>query len=129
MDGCDGWMGWMDGSPGEVKYRAPYGANNQTLTILSRSLYAHYKSFPKIRYSDIYNKCLDDQIFAMRFGITGQTFRYLLNGSRPPFRAVLPIESWFTRTLEGVGKAGASVLTVPTKKYNVGNFLMIPSNN
>jgi len=30
-----------------------------------------------------------------------------------PFRAVLPIESWFTRALEGVGKAGTSVLTVP----------------
>ena len=24
---CYKWVGWMDGSPGGVKYRAPYGAN------------------------------------------------------------------------------------------------------
>ena len=30
--GWDG-MGWMDGSLGLVEYRAPYGANNNTLEI------------------------------------------------------------------------------------------------
>ena len=26
---CYKWMGWMDGSPGRVKYRAFYGARNR----------------------------------------------------------------------------------------------------
>ena len=43
----------------------------------------------------------------------------------PPFGAVLPIESWFTRTLEGIGKAGAPILTIPTKKGLVHTSLLV----
>ena len=45
----------------------------------------------------------------------------------PPFGAVLPIESWFTRTLEGIGKAGAPILAIPAKRPCT--YFIISSNH
>jgi len=46
-----------------------------------------------------------------------------------PFRAVFPIEARLTRTLEGVGKASAPILTIPTKESCVENFYILLLDN
>ena len=88
---------------------------------------------------EIFATCSDTQIFAMLSTVqiiryvqyicailsTVQILRYL---QWTPFWAVLPIESRLTRALEGVGKAGSPILTIPENKSYVENWILLIEN-
>ena len=94
------------------------------------SIVVHCSDYQMFKYLQNYSYF---QRFAMfsRYSDNHKNYLYICNIIQysdiwsPPFRAVLSIESWLTRTLEGVWKTCSPILAIPTHKSYVEDFYVV----